>query len=210
MRTILALFIGLQINPLRAAEPDYKAMKAEWGKFVVEHGKSDLKFRQEEAKEKIEALQAEKISVKAQTKKLLDIVGKKRQQIDTDKVEAARLKTMVEAKAKSIPDLEKVFKEEPQTTGYGIDPRDLKEGSFGLLGNGYQTAFPPQFKIIQIQDGSNLIATWGKKVYWIEVPTEGMVDKDDLVVTDYVHCLGTKSYQSVAGKSTVLHLKIVK
>ena len=210
MRIFLALFIGLQIIPLRAAEPDYVALKIKWNEYVIEHGKSDLKFRQDEAKEKIEAIQVEKKNIKEQTKKLLDIVGKKRQQIEIDKTEASRLKAVIESKVKTVPDLEKVFKEVPQTTGLGIDPRDLKEGSFGLLGTNRDSTTPPRFKILQIQDGSNLIGMWGMKAHWIEVPTQGMVDKDDLVVTDYVHCIGTKSYQSIAGKSTVLHLKIVK
>jgi hypothetical protein len=110
-----------------------------------------------------------------------------------------------------------------------VEPQDLKVGFFGKL----QTARPiipanvpahvaarreqkagdgiPVFRIMQVVDEDNAIMGWEDKTFWVEMPTAGKVDGDQIRVVDYVHCKGTKTYTTVTGGTlTCLQLKFVK
>jgi len=86
---------------------------------------------------------------------------------------------------------------------------DVKPGSEGELTRGDGWGDP--LHVIQVVDDANMIVQALGKTWWIEMPTEGIVDDSDIRISGKVFTLvGTKRYDTSLGTKTVYHLKYVR
>lgn len=67
------------------------------------------------------------------------------------------------------------------------------------------------FKVLQVIDDGNLIISSLGKVWWIEMPTDGVADDTKIDLSRKVFTfIGTKRYESNFGAKTVFHLKYLR
>jgi hypothetical protein len=191
-----AVLLGLLLIPAtvagQEAKPDYTKMKAEWTEKAKATHELDLKFLGERIKEQ-DAVVAD---LKQKVAKATKAATKKSLQVDlalAEKEQVLRVKQ----------------KESAEKAGYfsGSDPSEVKVGYFGpLYVNGTQRPF---LTAVQVIDKGNALMKWGGKTFWVELDASKLADGDRVEVTQFVHCPGTKQYDSALGKRTVLLLRII-
>jgi hypothetical protein len=201
-------FLVLLAGTISSEEPNYEKLKERWAKEAKEIHELREKSRLAEIDMNVGKLNAKNKELAKEAKDLKSTVGKKKAQIVADNSKASTVERKIEINEGEIKRL--LATKKPRTEDYAIDPRDLKEGSFGILGANESKSVPPRFRVLQIQDRTNALMTWGKKTYWMQIETKGLTDGDEVQIRDYVHCLGTKTYNSLTGKNTVLELRVVK
>lgn len=173
-------FIMLAVSVANADEYDYKKLKADWEMLVI--------------------------------KERADLVNDVDNQIKEKEAELKKAKkgSTLASNIQSRIDAMKKAKESYAKLEYGLRPTSLNVGDFGKLAPTRDARERCSFKVLQVQDKGAALMKWGDKIFWVEVDTNGMTDDDNYNFVDFAHATGTKTYESLSGKRTVLVLKVVK
>jgi hypothetical protein len=194
-------------QPPVVAAPDYVAMKRQWIEEATDRAEeakaraianlgSDYDSRIRATKDRLAELSDMSVprSQYAAARKQIDECRASIAKLQTEKVE--RIKKAKAAPLRLVPNLYL---------------RDIQVGSFGKLGESQFDPTPPLFRLTQVIDNNNAIMSLGSLTLWVEMTTAGLVDGTRIELIDFVHCTGTRRYETVVGGTrTVFVLKMIK
>ena len=89
---------------------------------------------------------------------------------------------------------------------------DMKEGDLARItvDGTADSADYPVMQIVQIKDAQTAIVRYGRTYIWMEMPTKGLVDRQDIHIPEPIYHKGTIKKPILGSLRTVYHLVVLK
>jgi hypothetical protein len=80
----------------------------------------------------------------------------------------------------------------------------VNEGDIGFMTSGEPNQ-PAIVRVFQVIDGDSLLAKYGGRIFWLNMPTGNLTDDAPLVLKDVLEVAGTQTYDTAAGGSKTVY-----